>query len=312
MNCMNCGYALTGGVKFCPRCGTPAPQPNPYAQQQYTPPPTGGQMHGSFGAGAQQYGAPPPPRRKSRLGKFLLIAFGVLLIIGIGAGTAVYFGYRYLENTLKNSEPYRVAVEELKRSPAVAEHLGEIKDTGFPLGSFNENAGGTGSATFTMSVEGTKSDGQYVVTMSREGGAWTINSAYLRLPDGRVINLADKPEPPHGPVGPVGPNANTLPRNRAVGSNAPISAGVLNGKAIEKPEPAYPAIAKAARASGTVTVQVTVDEQGRVVEARAVGGHPLLQQSAVVAARQARFTPTLLSGKPVKVTGVLTYDFKLE
>ncbi|HWT00586.1 MAG TPA: energy transducer TonB [Pyrinomonadaceae bacterium] len=89
----------------------------------------------------------------------------------------------------------------------------------------------------------------------------------------------------------------------------PISGGVLNGKAISLPRPTYPAIARAARASGTVTVQVTIDESGKVISARAVGGHPLLQQSAVQAAYGARFSPTQLSGQPVKVTGVLTYNF---
>jgi protein TonB len=91
-----------------------------------------------------------------------------------------------------------------------------------------------------------------------------------------------------------------------------ISGGVLNGKAINKPEPPYPALAKAARASGTVTVQVTVDEMGHVVSAAAVSGHPLLRAAAVEAARKARFAPTLLSGEPVRVSGVLTYNFALE
>ncbi len=94
--------------------------------------------------------------------------------------------------------------------------------------------------------------------------------------------------------------------------NVIVSQGVLNGKAISKPAPAYPPIAKAARASGTVTVQIVVDESGRVVSASAVGGHPLLQQAAVAAARQARFSPTLLSGQPVKVSGVITYNFVLQ
>lgn len=91
-----------------------------------------------------------------------------------------------------------------------------------------------------------------------------------------------------------------------------ISGGVLNGKAISKPQPAYPAIAKAARASGTVTVQILVDESGNVVSAHAVSGHPLLQQSAVSAARQAKFSPTKIGGQPVKVTGVITYNFVLQ
>ncbi|MFL6283240.1 MAG: energy transducer TonB [Pyrinomonadaceae bacterium] len=91
-----------------------------------------------------------------------------------------------------------------------------------------------------------------------------------------------------------------------------IAGGVLNGKAISKPQPDYPPIAKAARAQGTVTVQILVDESGRVISASAVSGHPLLQQAAVSAARQARFSPTLLSGQPVKVSGVITYNFVLQ
>jgi len=90
---------------------------------------------------------------------------------------------------------------------------------------------------------------------------------------------------------------------------APIAGGVLNGKAISKPEPVYPAIAKAAHASGTVIVQVVVDEDGKVISAHAVSGHPLLQGASVQAARQARFTPMKLSGQGVKVTGVLVYNF---
>jgi protein TonB len=90
-----------------------------------------------------------------------------------------------------------------------------------------------------------------------------------------------------------------------------VSGGVLNGKAISKPQPAYPPIARAARASGTVVVQIVVNEEGRVISASAVSGHPLLQSAAVAAARQARFAPTLLSGQPVKVSGVLTYNFVL-
>ena len=98
------------------------------------------------------------------------------------------------------------------------------------------------------------------------------------------------------------PPAPTPPR-------APISGGVLNGKAISLPKPAYPPIARQAHASGTVVVQVTIDENGNVISARAVSGHPLLQAVSVGAARGARFSPTKLSGQPVKVTGVITYNF---
>ena len=96
------------------------------------------------------------------------------------------------------------------------------------------------------------------------------------------------------------------------GDGKMVSGGVLNGKAIVKPTPVYPPIAKAARAQGTVTVQILVDEEGYVISADAVSGHPLLQQSAVFAARQARFTPTRLEGQPVKVSGVVTYNYVLQ
>jgi protein TonB len=91
-----------------------------------------------------------------------------------------------------------------------------------------------------------------------------------------------------------------------------VSGGILNGKAVSLPQPVYPPIAKAARATGPVAVEVLVDESGEVISAKAVSGHPLLQQSAVEAARQAKFSPTRLSGRPVKVSGLVTYDFALE
>jgi TonB family protein len=90
-----------------------------------------------------------------------------------------------------------------------------------------------------------------------------------------------------------------------------ISGGALAGKAIKKVPPTYTAEARAAGAQGPVDVQVTVDEQGNVSSARAVSGHPLLQQAAVDAARQWTFSPTQLQGQPVKVGGLITFVFTL-
>ncbi len=99
------------------------------------------------------------------------------------------------------------------------------------------------------------------------------------------------------------------PTTEQPGKRAPISGGVLNGKAITLPRPDYPAEARAARASGAVVVQVTIDEYGNVIAARAVSGHQMLHQVSVNAALQARFSPTFLMGEAVKVTGVITYNF---
>lgn len=88
-----------------------------------------------------------------------------------------------------------------------------------------------------------------------------------------------------------------------------VTAGVLNGKATKLVKPEYPAAAKAVKASGAVNVQVTIGEDGSVVSAEAVSGHPLLRTAAVDAAKASTFSPTTLSGIPVKVTGVIVYSF---
>ena len=121
---------------------------------------------------------------------------------------------------------------------------------------------------------------------------------------GPVVKIDDDDPPPPPPKPTPKPDP---PKPKTI-----VSGGVLNGKAISKPAPPYPPIAKAARASGTVTVQIVVDETGRVISASAVSGHPLLRAAAEGAARQARFTPTQLSGQPVKVSGVITYNFQLQ
>ncbi len=91
--------------------------------------------------------------------------------------------------------------------------------------------------------------------------------------------------------------------------SAPITGWVLNGRALSLPHPDYPPLARAAHASGTVVVQVTIDESGAVIAAHAVSGHPLLQPASVAAAKRARFSPTKLCGEPVRVTGIITYNF---
>lgn len=88
-----------------------------------------------------------------------------------------------------------------------------------------------------------------------------------------------------------------------------INAGVINGKAVTLAKPAYPPAARAVNAEGAVNVQVTIDENGGVVSASAISGHPLLRQAAAQAARQSTFAPTTLSGQPVKVTGIIVYNF---
>jgi len=121
-------------------------------------------------------------------------------------------------------------------------------------------------------------------------------------PSGLAVNNTEtetetKPEPP--PIRKPEP-----PKNRP-----PVSKGVLNGSALSLPKPNYSPAAKAVGASGLVKVQVTIDESGRVISANAIDGHPLLRSESERAARGARFSPTKLSDMPIKVTGIITYNF---
>ena len=143
-----------------------------------------------------------------------------------------------------------------------------------------------------------------------------VGLACKNLPFAKQTERRDNSEPVYTPSEtPSSDNNSTAGDNTVITDNSgtkTISGGVLNGKATNLVKPAYPPAAKAVRASGAVNVQVTVDEKGDVISASAISGHPLLRASAVSAARQSKFTPTLLSGKPVKVTGVVVYNFTLE
>ncbi|HET8782048.1 MAG TPA: TonB family protein [Pyrinomonadaceae bacterium] len=91
----------------------------------------------------------------------------------------------------------------------------------------------------------------------------------------------------------------------------PISGGVLNGTALSLPQPIYPEAAKRMRTGGTVAVEVILDESGKVVSATATSGPTILREAAIQAALKARFSPTKLSGQPVKVSGTINYKFAL-
>lgn len=93
------------------------------------------------------------------------------------------------------------------------------------------------------------------------------------------------------------------------GKNSNINVGVINGKALKLVAPPYPAEARASRISGTVNVSVTIDETGKVIRACAVSGAKELQRASEIAAYQSKFSPTVLSGQPVKVIGIIVYKY---
>lgn len=119
-------------------------------------------------------------------------------------------------------------------------------------------------------------------------------------------NIADS----HGTSPPAQKAEGELPPvTRAQLNDSIGSLNVLNERALWLVKPRYPALARARHASGSVVVEVTIDEEGKVIAAKAITGHPSLWRVSVEAAKNSLFLPTLIAGTPVKVSGVIRYNF---
>ena len=196
--------------------------------------------------------------------------------------------------------------ETLKRASAAAGEyrIENMQETPMPEGR---------KVSLIFKAENGNDSLKIAFALSKESGVWKIDD----IGGGDDLGASSPtPEPSTEFVEPIPPpkapaNENTK-SSTTDSKRAPISGGVLNSKAISLPLPPYPPAARAAKAAGTVVVQVTVDENGNVISAHAVSGHPLLQAAAVAAARGARFPPVKLSGEPVKVNGTITYNFALQ
>jgi periplasmic protein TonB len=255
-----------------------------------------------------------------RKGRFFLgtTAFYLLLLAGVGVGSIYAYNAR-----LDAPSDYEL-LSVMRFAPAAADE--PVRRESRPAAS--QSHANDITVRREISVETPYHNDQIASTTTREV---RVNEPVVignderdaATPTAAVVGTNNGPGGPGGPAGPVvgEPSEAPPPVVRATPQPTPapqrptapipVSPGVLTGKAISKPAPPYPLIAKQARAQGPVAVQVVIDEQGRVISAKAASGNPLLLQAATQAAYQARFTPTLLGGQPVKVTGVITYNFVL-
>lgn len=255
---------------------------------------------------------PPPPTRSSSVGRKprtgLLFAIPVMILalIGIAAGGAWW----YLRNqeksdlALTNSNKPREMVPSNNNSSFDALNNSNIN-------SSNANAPENAN-NFNKSVFNSNAKPSPMVANTSKVTPTPENKTTPPTATPTPAKPTPKPEIENNVPPPPTPTPVPTPAMTPfVRPNMPrvVHIGVVNGKATRLVTPPYPPAARAVRASGTVNVRVLIDEDGNVILANAVSGHPLLRQSAESAARASKFSPTVLSGQPVKATGVIVYNF---
>jgi protein TonB len=257
----------------------------------------------------------------ARKGRFFLGTLGFYGLLLLVAGVASVYAYNEqlgnqdLEVTLITPVP----VAQIERDPQVVRAQ--------PRNA--SGAGTTGQVIRTVLIANTTHSTLIPKEIStRPGPPPSPPGARLgdkNIGDGIAIgppnNRSGEPGPPStGIVVPASNETDPLPPPRVKATPAPVkppdqvrlSSVLISSKIITKPAPVYPAIAKQVGVQGAVTVEILINEQGRVVSARATSGHPLLRAAAQSSAYQARFSPTSISGHAVKVSGVITYNFILQ
>jgi protein TonB len=90
-----------------------------------------------------------------------------------------------------------------------------------------------------------------------------------------------------------------------------ISQGVTKGLLIQKIQPQYPVLAKAARVQGDVVLSAIISKEGNIENLQLVSGHPMLVPAAIETVKQWRYRPYLLNGQPVEVETTITVTFEL-
>lgn len=239
-----------------------------------------------------------PPRKSNTAVLVVLTMLGTLAVLGALGG--VWYLLRGGGNNSNANNANKTIVTNVNVAPANANFYANFNADN-SLSNFNANLNAnfsintnanlkTPSPSRTPTPPPTRTPEN--VNANANTGANLANTNALTRP---TVTPTPLPKPSVSPT-PLAP-----PQN--------VNVGVVNSRATSLPKPAYPQIAKQANASGQVTVQVTIDEQGNVTSARAVSGNALLRPSAEAAARQSRFNPVRVGDRAVTATGLLVYNF---
>jgi periplasmic protein TonB len=114
-----------------------------------------------------------------------------------------------------------------------------------------------------------------------------------------------------GPLGGIIGGAPPPPPKPVITGPVRVGGNVMAAKAINRPSPEYPAIAKAAHVQGTIVLHAIISKDGTVQDLQYVSGPPLLMKAAMDAVKQWRYQPTELNGEPVEVDTTIQVIFTL-
>lgn len=251
------------------------------------PMPSGQQVRTKQQAAYQQ----PPPKKTSTAAVVLLTVFGTIAVLGGGLG--IYWlmsGGKSSPAANSNTNLNTNQDTNLNTNLNIDNSLFNINSDVNVNANVNANVSPSPTKTPTPSPSPTKTPTPSPTPDDDDDNTNSGNSN-----SGAPVNTR--------------PTATPTPRPSPPPANTPVNVGNMNTRAISLVKPVYPPVARQIRASGQVPVQVVVDETGKVISAKATGGHPLLRQAAENAARTSRFNPVRVSGQPVKSVGTVVYNF---
>jgi TonB family protein len=237
----------------------------------------------------------------------LLTLFGTLIVIGGGFG--VWYFLTGVNNTPNSNTNANSVANTMNQNTTNVNSNSTVDNYNFNINSNSNvnnislpNINATTTANLKTPKPTPKPTLKPVNTNVNSNSISNINSNVAINRPTNSVNV--KPSPTTTPTPkPTQTPANNSPKN--------VSVGNITGRALSLPKPAFPSNARQAGANGQVIVQITVDQEGNVLSAKAMSGHPLLRSPAENAARQARFAPKL-AGDAAKALGTITYNFQIQ
>jgi TonB family protein len=241
------------------------------------------------------------PRKSNTATVVFLTVLGTIAIL---AGAAGIFWFLNNQNSNVNQD-----VNYITNFNSININLNTNFNAGNSLANFDYNSNSNANANVNANANANANANLKTPTPTRTPTATPTPGTNLNVNgaiNANALPTNASPTPPR-PSPSVVPGVSPTPTAPAV--NRPVNAGILNGRAVNLPKPAYPPLAKQMRADGQVAVQVLVDETGNVTSARATSGNPMLRAAAEAAARQSKFNPIRVNNQPVSASGVVLYNF---